>query len=101
MAESVPWHRHKDSLNRYSTIWSASDDLQRPRPLGLPRPARRPGLSGLVHGEGHQARELDAALDRAAAGESASYIEVVGDRLDFPPGLAMAHQHLDALYGNG
>jgi len=40
-------------------------------------------------------------LDRAAAGESASYIEVVGDRLDFPPGLAMAHQHLDALYGNG
>ena len=45
--------------------------------------------------------EFDAALDRAAAGESASYIEVVGDRLDFPPGLAMAHQHLDALYGNG
>ena len=30
--------------------------------------------------------ELDAALARAAAGESASYIEVVGDRLDFPPG---------------
>ena len=45
--------------------------------------------------------ELDAALDRAAAGESASSIEVVGDRLNFPPGLAMAHQHLDALYGNG
>ena len=45
--------------------------------------------------------EFDAALARAAAGESASYIEVVGDRLDFPQGLAMAHQHLDALYGNG
>ena len=45
--------------------------------------------------------ELDVALGRAAAGESASYIEVVGDRLDFPRGLAMAHQHLDALYGNG
>jgi len=45
--------------------------------------------------------ELDAAPARAAAGESASYIEVVGDRLDFPPGLAMAHQHLDVLYGNG
>ena len=45
--------------------------------------------------------ELEAALARAAAGESANYIEVVGDRLDFPPGLAMAHQHLDALYGNG
>jgi len=45
--------------------------------------------------------ELDAALDRAAAGESTSYIEGVGDRLNFPPELAMAHQHLDALYGNG
>ncbi len=45
--------------------------------------------------------ELDAALARAAAGESASYIEVVGDRMDFPAGLAMAHQRLDALYGNG
>jgi indolepyruvate decarboxylase len=45
--------------------------------------------------------ELDAAMDRAAAGEPASYIEVVGDGLDFPPGLAMTRQHLDALYGNG
>ncbi len=35
--------------------------------------------------------ELDAALARAATGESASYIEVVGGRLDFPAGLAMAH----------
>lgn len=40
--------------------------------------------------------EFDAALARAAAGASASYIEVVGDRPDFPPGLATAHQHLDA-----
>jgi hypothetical protein len=45
--------------------------------------------------------ELDAALARAATGESASYIEVVGGRLDFPAGLAMAHRHLDALYANG
>jgi indolepyruvate decarboxylase len=45
--------------------------------------------------------ELDAALARAATGESASYIEVVGGRMDFPAGLAMAHQRLDALYGNG
>ena len=44
--------------------------------------------------------ELDAALARAATGESASYIEVVGGRMDFPAGLAMAHQRLDALYGN-
>jgi indolepyruvate decarboxylase len=45
--------------------------------------------------------ELDAALARAATGESASYIEVVGGRMDFPAGLAMAHQRLDAMYGNG
>jgi indolepyruvate decarboxylase len=45
--------------------------------------------------------ELDAALARAAAGESASYIEVVGGRMDFPAGLAMAHQRLDAMYGDG
>ena len=45
--------------------------------------------------------ELDAALARAGTSESASYIEVVGGRMDFPAGLAMAHQRLDAMYGNG
>jgi TPP-dependent 2-oxoacid decarboxylase len=45
--------------------------------------------------------ELDAALARAATSESASYIEVVGGRMDLPAGLAMAHRRLDALYGNG
>jgi TPP-dependent 2-oxoacid decarboxylase len=45
--------------------------------------------------------ELDAALARAATGESASYIEVVGSRMDFPAGLAMAHERLDAMYGDG
>jgi indolepyruvate decarboxylase len=45
--------------------------------------------------------ELDAALARAATGESASYIEVVGGRMDLPAGLAVAHQRLDAMYGNG
>jgi indolepyruvate decarboxylase len=44
--------------------------------------------------------ELDAALAKAATGESASYIEVVGGKMDFPPALAMAHQHLDAMYAN-
>jgi indolepyruvate decarboxylase len=44
--------------------------------------------------------ELDAALARAATGESACYIEVVGGRMDFPPVLAMAHQRLDAMYAN-
>ncbi len=45
--------------------------------------------------------ELDAALARAGTGESACYIEVIGGRMDFPPGLAFAHQHLDGMYGNG
>jgi indolepyruvate decarboxylase len=45
--------------------------------------------------------ELDAALASASTGESACYVEVVGGRMDFPAGLAMAHQHLDAMYANG
>jgi indolepyruvate decarboxylase len=44
--------------------------------------------------------ELDAALARAATRESASYIEVVGGRMDFPAGLKMSHQHFDAMYAN-
>jgi indolepyruvate decarboxylase len=39
-------------------------------------------------------------LARAATGESASYIEVVGGRMDLPKGLALAHQRLEALYGD-
>ena len=44
--------------------------------------------------------ELEAVLARAAAGESASYIEVVAGSAGFPAGLAMADQRLDALYAN-
>jgi indolepyruvate decarboxylase len=44
--------------------------------------------------------ELDAALARAATGESACYIEVVGGKMDFPASLALAHQRLDAMYAN-
>jgi indolepyruvate decarboxylase len=44
--------------------------------------------------------ELDAALAKAAKGESASYIEVIGGKMDFPPVLAMAHERLDAMYAN-
>ena len=33
--------------------------------------------------------------------KSASYIEVVGGRMDFPAGLAMASERLDAMYANG
>src|SRR5438094_8207902 len=45
--------------------------------------------------------ELDAALARAATGESASYIEVVTGRMDMPAQLALPHQRLDPLYANG
>jgi indolepyruvate decarboxylase len=45
--------------------------------------------------------ELDAALAKASTGDAASYIEVVGGRMDLPAGLALAHEHLDAMYGNG
>ena len=45
--------------------------------------------------------ELDAALARAATAESASYIQFVGGRTDYPPALALAHSRLDAMYGNG
>jgi hypothetical protein len=44
---------------------------------------------------------LDAALARAATGESASYIEVVGGKMDFLARLPVAHQRLDAMYANG
>jgi indolepyruvate decarboxylase len=44
--------------------------------------------------------ELDAALSRAATGEAACYIEVVGGKMDFPIGLELAHEHLDAMYAN-
>jgi indolepyruvate decarboxylase len=45
--------------------------------------------------------ELDAALARPSTGETASYIEVVGGKMDLPAELAMAHQRLDAMYANG
>ncbi len=38
------------------------------------------------------------SLAWAATGESASYIEVITDRMDLPPALAMAHQRLGAMY---
>ena len=46
--------------------------------------------------------ELDAALEKANAsgGHEAAYIEVMGGRLDYPPGLAYAHEHQEDLYGN-
>jgi len=45
--------------------------------------------------------ELDRALERASKGDTACYIEVVGGRTDYPAGLKLAHQHLDAMYANG
>jgi hypothetical protein len=34
-------------------------------------------------------------------GRLAGHLEDVFERMDFPAGLAMAHERLDALYGNG
>jgi indolepyruvate decarboxylase len=45
--------------------------------------------------------ELDRALARASKGDAACYIEVIGGRTDYPAGLKLAHQHLDAMYANG
>jgi indolepyruvate decarboxylase len=61
---------------------SAVTPVNGPAPAPYPKPASGPDLA------------------RAAVGESASYIEVVGGKMDFPAGLAMAHERLDALYSN-
>jgi indolepyruvate decarboxylase len=45
--------------------------------------------------------ELDRALERAEKGDTACYIEVVGGRTDYPAGLKLAHQRLNAMYANG
>jgi len=45
--------------------------------------------------------EFDSALAEASRGRSACYIEVIGARTDYPKGLAVAHEHLDAMYANG
>jgi indolepyruvate decarboxylase len=45
--------------------------------------------------------ELDRALERASQGDTACYIEVVGQRDDYPASLKLAHEHLDAMYANG
>jgi indolepyruvate decarboxylase len=44
--------------------------------------------------------ELDAAMDRAATGDAACYIEIIGGKMDFPAGLVAAHQRLDVLYAD-
>ena len=45
--------------------------------------------------------DLDDALAKASTAKTACYIEVVGGKTDFPAGLAMARQRLDAMYANG
>jgi indolepyruvate decarboxylase len=39
-------------------------------------------------------------MARAAKGDSACYIEVVGGKTDYPAGLAAAHDRLEALYAD-
>jgi indolepyruvate decarboxylase len=44
--------------------------------------------------------ELDAALKAARESKSGAYIEVIGERMDMPKGLAFAHTRLKELYGD-
>lgn len=43
--------------------------------------------------------ELDAAMERAANVNAASYIEVVAPKHDYPAGLSLLQTRLAALYG--
>jgi indolepyruvate decarboxylase len=44
--------------------------------------------------------ELDAAMKAARESKSGAYIEIIGGRMDMPPGLAFAHGRLKELYGD-
>ena len=75
--------------------------LQRPRPLELSRPARRPGLPGLVHGESHHARR---ARRRTSQGRYGRIGELHRGRRrpdGLPGGTRHGESRLDAMYGNG
>jgi indolepyruvate decarboxylase len=43
--------------------------------------------------------ELDAALAAARESQTGVYIEIIGGRMDMPPGLAFAHTRIKELYG--
>ena len=43
--------------------------------------------------------ELDAALKAARESKSGAYIEIIGERMDMPEGLAFAHTRIKAIYG--
>ena len=43
--------------------------------------------------------ELDAAMKAARESKSGAYIEIIGGRMDMPPGLAFAHGRLKDMYG--
>ncbi len=43
--------------------------------------------------------ELDAAMNAARASKSGAYIEIIGERMDMPKGLAFAHTRIKELYG--
>jgi indolepyruvate decarboxylase len=59
-----------------------------------------PGCQGWFTAKVTTLGELDAALARASAAESACYIEVGGGRTDYPAALAAAHDRLEALYAD-
>jgi indolepyruvate decarboxylase len=43
--------------------------------------------------------ELDLAMRAARDSKSGAYIEIIGGRMDMPPGLAFAHSRLKQIYG--
>jgi indolepyruvate decarboxylase len=43
--------------------------------------------------------ELEAAMNKAAEGDSTAYIEIVGGKHDYPPGAKLLHTRLAELYG--
>ncbi len=74
--------------------------LQRPRPLELSHPARRPGMPGMVHGQGHHPWRVGRRPGQSVNGKSACYIEIVTAGRAIRRGSAAAHQRLDTVYTN-
>jgi indolepyruvate decarboxylase len=76
--------------------WSYND-LAKWRYADLPRAL---GCADWVTARVETLGELDAAMKAARETKSGAYIEVIGERMDMPKGLAFAHTRLKELYGD-
>jgi indolepyruvate decarboxylase len=76
--------------------WSYND-LARWRYAELPRAL---GCADWVTARVETLGELDDAMKAARETKSGAYIEVIGERMDMPKGLAFAHTRLKELYGD-